>query len=50
MEKMSDRNRLKCKALLLISPKTIFEIRWKNIKEPVQRDKEASAENRGKEF
>lgn len=24
----------KCKALLLISPKTIFEIRWKNIKEP----------------
>ncbi|CAL1683655.1 unnamed protein product [Lasius platythorax] len=40
-ENVSDRNRLKYKALLLISPKNIFEIRWKNIKELVRRDKEA---------
>lgn len=38
---MSDRNELKCKTLLLISLKNIFEIRWKSIKELVRRDKEA---------
>lgn len=46
MGKVSDRNRLKCKALLLIFPKTIFEIRWKNIKEPMRRDKEAQTVER----
>ncbi|XP_050455411.1 venom allergen 3-like [Cataglyphis hispanica] len=46
MEKVSDRNRLKCKALLLIFPKTIFEIGWKNIKEPMRRDKEAQTVER----
>lgn len=38
MEKVADKNRLQCEALLLISPKNTIGVKRKNIKEPARRE------------